>query len=450
VYGCSTELEDTPPMINLSLKPSTKLRDYQQLAIESTLWDGQMHSGVIVLPCGAGKTATGVNACCAAGRKAIIFVTSSVAAEQWRLELVNLAETSAVNVRVLTAESSNRGGWQADADIAITTYSLFTGAGKRAGKTQQAIEWLRSQCWGLLLLDEVQFAPAETFRKVTQELQAACRIGLTATMVREDNLIQELKWLVGPVLFQLDLPTLRQLGYINKAIGYEVHCAMAPLFQEAFEENAVEVRRVVATANAEKVHMCARIVHHHVLLGDKVLVFCDDLISLEWYAKVLQCGHVDGDMKLEERQRNYDGFRSAVKGACLVVSRVADHSIDLPEANVSVQVSIIDGSRMQEAQRVGRIQRLSGAKDQRSSTFYSLISSGTHEEGYSHRRRKFLVDHGYVVNTVEDLSTLVGDVEGNHDFLQSEDKQRMLLKAIARDMIEKRVGHKHVDLLCGP
>jgi len=166
--------------------------------------------------------------------------------------------------------------------------------------------------------------------------------------------------------------------------------------------------------------------------------------------KVLQCGHVDGDMKLEERQRNYDGFRSAVKGACLVVSRVADHSIDLPEANVSVQVSIIDGSRMQEAQRVGRIQRLSGAKDQRSSTFYSLISSGTHEEGYSHRRRKFLVDHGYVVNTVEDLSTLVGDVEGNHDFLQSEDKQRMLLKAIARDMIEKRVGHKHVDLLCGP
>lgn len=239
-----------------------------------------MHSGVIVLPCGAGKTATGVQACCAAGRKSIIFVTSSVAAEQWRRELCNLADTSGVNIRVLTAESSSRGGWKADADIAITTYSLFTGAGKRTGRTAAAIGWLREQMWGLMVLDEVQFAPAETFRKVTSELRAACKLGLTATMVREDCLIQELRWLVGPVLFQTDLPTLRRRGFVNTANGYEVRCGMAPLFAQAYKDERVEVRRVLATANIWKVRVCAQIVKSHMARGDKVGVFCDDLISL--------------------------------------------------------------------------------------------------------------------------------------------------------------------------
>jgi len=179
VYGYTTQEDAIPLPIPLSMKPSTVLRDYQLTAVESSLWGGRMHSGVIVLPCGAGKTATGVHACCAAGRKAIIFVTSSVAAEQWRRELCNLADTSAVNVRVLTAESSSRGGWKPDADIAITTYSLFTGAGKRTGRTAAAIDWLRDQMWGLMVLDEVQFAPAETFRKVTSELRAACKLDST-------------------------------------------------------------------------------------------------------------------------------------------------------------------------------------------------------------------------------------------------------------------------------
>ena len=284
-------------------------------------------------------------------------MTSSVAAEQWRRELVNLADTNSINVRVLTAESSSRGGWKPDADIAITTYSLFTGAGKRTGRTAAAIDWLRDQMWGLMVLDEVQFAPAETFRRVTSELRAACKLGLTATMVREDSLIQELQWLVGPVLFQTDLPSLRASKYINTANGHEIKCPMAPLFAQAYRDERVEVRRVLATANISKVRVCARIVRHHMAKGDKVLVFCDDLISLSWYAKVLQCGQVYGDMRLEERQKEYEAFRVAAKAACLVVSRVADHSIDLPEANVSVQVSIVDGSRMQEAQRVGRIQR---------------------------------------------------------------------------------------------
>jgi len=266
-------------------------------------------------------------------------------------------------------------------------------------------------------------------------------------MVREDSLIQELAWLVGPVLFQTDLPTLRLRGYVNTARGYEVRCGMAPLFAQAYKDERVEVRRVLATANIGKVRVCAQIVKHHMAKGDKVLVFCDDLISLSWYAKVLQCGQVYGDMRLEERQREYESFRVATRSACLVVSRVADHSIDLPEANVSVQVSIVDGSRMQEAQRVGRIQRLSGSANQRSATFYSLISVGSHEQGFSSKRRDFLVDHGYAVQTVDaatELAELIGDETGE-DLpirLQSEEVQKELLAAIAADCITKRAGGK--------
>ena len=359
------------------------LRPYQQQAIDGFFHGG---SGVVVLPCGAGKTLVGAGAMARSSTTTLILVTNTVSARQWRDEL--LRRTS------LTAEEIGEysGSRKEIRPVTIATYQVLTV--KRKGEYPH-LELLDARDWGLIVYDEVHLLPAPVFR-MTADLQARRRLGLTATLVREDGREDEVFSLIGPKRFDAPWKDIESQGYIAPAVCTEVRLTLPEHDRMSYAMADPDERYRLAATAAGKHTVVDRIVKQHP--GEPTLVIGQYLDQLHELAEHLDAPLITGETTERERERLYAAFREG-SVPTLVVSKVANFSIDLPEASVAVQVSGSFGSRQEEAQRLGRIMRPKG--DGRTAHFYAIVARDTVDQDFAAHRQRFLAEQGYAYTIVD-------------------------------------------------
>ena len=366
------------------------LRDYQRESVEN-FWAGG--SGVVVLPCGAGKTLVGAAAMAEANATTLILVTNTVAGRQWKRELI--ARTS------LTEEEIGEysGERKEIRPVTIATYQVMTT--RRKGEYRH-LELFGARDWGLVVYDEVHLLPAPVFR-MTADLQSRRRLGLTATLVREDGREGDVFSLIGPKRYDAPWKDIEQQGYIAPADCTEVRVTMTDAERMAYAVAEPEERYRLAATVHTKVAVVRKVIEQHP--HDQVLVIGAYLDQLEELGEVLDVPVIQGSTTNKERERLYDAFRAG-EIRTLVVSKVANFSIDLPEAAVAIQVSGTFGSRQEEAQRLGRVLRPKA--DGKTAHFYTVISRDTLDQEYAAHRQRFLTEQGYAYTIVDADDILAG------------------------------------------
>src|SRR3954471_24594019 len=353
------------------------MRPYQKEAVES-FWHGG--SGVVVLPCGAGKTMVGAAAMAEAKATTLILVTNTVSARQWKDELIRRT--------TLTAEEIGEysGAVKEVRPVTIATYQVLTT--KRKG-VYSHLELLDARDWGLIVYDEVHLLPAPIFR-MTANLQARRRLGLTATLVREDGREDEVFSLIGPKRFDAPWKDIEAQGYIAPADCVEVRLTLPDPDRMAYATAEPEEKyRLAATAKGKNAVVEQLVAKHE---GEPTLIIGQYLDQLHLLSEHLDADLITGETRVSERQRLFDAFRSG-EITKLVVSKVANFSIDLPEAAVAIQVSGSFGSRQEEAQRLGRIMRPKA--DGRTAHFYTVVARDTVDQDFAAHRQRFLAEQGY-------------------------------------------------------
>lgn len=372
----------TPHPIDLA-EDGWSLRPYQRQAVESFSEGG---SGVVVLPCGAGKTLVGAGAMADTRTTTLILVTNTVSARQWRDEL--LRRTS------LTPDEIGEYSGQVKEikPVTIATYQILTA--KRKGQYAH-LALLDALDWGLVLYDEVHLLPAPVF-KLTADLQARRRLGLTATLVREDGREGDVFSLIGPKRFDAPWKEIEAQGFISPAACYEVRIDLPADERLEYAAAADEDRyRLAATAPA-KIEVARRLVERHP--GERVLVIGQYLDQIDELAEALNAPQITGATPISEREELFQGFRDG-SIPLLVVSKVANFSVDLPEASVAIQVSGSFGSRQEEAQRLGRLLR--PKQSNHTASFYTLIARDTVDQDFAQNRQRFLAEQGYAYTILD-------------------------------------------------
>ncbi len=370
-----------------------ELRSYQEQALEG-FWAGG--SGVVVLPCGAGKTLVGAAAMAKAQATTLILVTNTVAGRQWRREL--LARTS------LTEEEIGEysGERKEIRPVTIATYQVMT---RKSGGVYRHLDLFDSRDWGLVIYDEVHLLPAPVFR-MTADLQSRRRLGLTATLVREDGREGDVFSLIGPKRYDAPWKDIESQGWIAPAECIEVRVTPTDAERLSYAVAEPEERYRLASTIRTKLPVVQSILGRHP--GEPALVIGAYLDQLDELGEALGAPVIQGSTKNVERERLYDAFRSG-EIPTLVVSKVANFSIDLPEAAVAVQVSGTFGSRQEEAQRLGRLLRPKA--DGRQAHFYSVVARDTIDTDYAAHRQRFLAEQGYAYRIV-DADDLLGPAIG--------------------------------------
>ncbi len=367
----------TPHEIDLNDAGGWGLRPYQVQAIDNFFVGG---SGVVVLPCGAGKTLVGAGAMARAGTTTLILVTNTVSARQWRAEL--LKRTSLTENEV----GEYSGQIKEIKPVTIATYQILTA--KRKGEYAH-LALLDALDWGLIIYDEVHLLPAPVF-KLTAELQARRRLGLTATLVREDGRESDVFSLIGPKRFDAPWKEIEAQGFISPASCYEVRIDLPQHERLEYAASADDMRyRLAATAPA-KLAVVKELVAKHA--GERILVIGQYLDQIEELALALNAPKLTGATSIDERERLYQEFREGITKV-LVVSKVANFSVDLPEATVAIQVSGSFGSRQEEAQRLGRLLR--PKESGLPANFYTLVARDTVDQDFAQNRQRFLAEQGY-------------------------------------------------------
>ncbi|HEY8911893.1 DNA repair helicase XPB [Lacisediminihabitans sp.] len=353
------------------------LREYQNQAVASFVDGG---SGVVVLPCGAGKTLVGAGAMATVKTTTLILVTNTVSARQWRSEL--LRRTSLTEDEI----GEYSGQVKEVKPVTIATYQILTA--KRKGEYAH-LALLNALDWGLVIYDEVHLLPAPVF-KLTAELQARRRLGLTATLVREDGREGDVFSLIGPKRFDAPWKEIEAQGFISPASCFEVRIDLPQQERLEYAASADDERyRLAATAPA-KLSVVKELVKKHE--GERILVIGQYLDQIDMLAEALGAPKLTGSTPIEERERLYQEFRDGVT-KILVVSKVANFSVDLPEATVAIQVSGSFGSRQEEAQRLGRLLR--PKESGLPANFYTLVARDTVDQDFAQNRQRFLAEQGY-------------------------------------------------------
>ena len=359
------------------------MRPYQRHAVDG-FWHGG--SGVVVLPCGAGKTIVGAGAMAAAGATTLILVTNTVAARQWKDELLR-------RTTLTEAEIGEYSGTRKEIrPVTIATYQVM--AVRRKG-VYAHLELLDARDWGLIVYDEVHLLPAPIFR-MTADLQARRRLGLTATLVREDGRESDVFSLIGPKRFDAPWKDIEAQGYIAPADCVEVRVTLPEGERMVYAVAEPEDRYRLASCTAVKDRVVEQLVARHT--GDPTLVIGQYLDQLETLAGRLDAPLITGETPVAQRQKLFDAFRRG-EVRLLVVSKVANFSVDLPEASVAIQVSGTFGSRQEEAQRLGRLLRPKA--DGRSAHFYSVVSRDTVDADFAAHRQRFLAEQGYAYRILD-------------------------------------------------
>ncbi|EED93146.1 predicted protein, partial [Thalassiosira pseudonana CCMP1335] len=397
------------PDVPMDLKPHTRIRRYQERSLSKMFGNGRARSGIIVLPCGAGKTLTGVTAAQTIKKSVVCLCTNAVSVLQWKYQFKLWTNIPDENICVFTSdkkEDINPGGC-----VLITTYTMISYGGQRSDKSAEVMNIIRSREWGLLLMDEVHVVPAKMFRRVIGSVKAHCRLGLTATLVREDDLISDLNFLIGPKLYEANWMDLTTQGYLANVQCVEVWTPMTgPFMREYLMADNARLKQLLYVMNPSKLRAAEFLMRFHEERGDKIIVFSDLVYSLKLYAAMLKRPMIYGETSERERQAILGTFRTSDALRTICISKVGDTSIDLPEANVIIQVSSHFGSRRQEAQRLGRILRPKSYTQTDGSNrssfnafFYTLVSTDTQEMFYSTKRQQYLIDQGYTFKIVTTL-----------------------------------------------
>jgi len=305
---------------------------------------------------------------------------------------------------------------------------MIAHTGNRSSETKKIMDELQSREWGLLILDEVHVVPADVFRRVLTVTAAHCKLGLTATLVREDEKIEDLNFLIGPKLYEANWIDLTNSGFIANVQCAEVWCPMTPdFYREYLICNDAKRRQLLFVMNPHKFQCCQFLIKYHEARGDKIIVFCDNIFALQNYAKKLEKPMIYGNISDSERMAILQQFQFNPGLKTIFLSRVGDNSIDLPAASVIIQYSSHFASRRQEAQRLGRILRPKARSETGyNAYFYSLISKDTEDMYYSTKRRQFLFNQGYSFKIISELP----DMKKENLFFQKEEEQKALLQEV--------------------
>ena len=360
-----------------------KIRPYQELAAEG-FWHGG--SGVVVLPCGAGKTIVGAAAMAHAKATTLILVTNTVAARQWREEL--LKRTTLTEDEI----GEYSGAKKEIRPVTIATYQVMT---KKKNGVYAHLDLFDTHDWGLIIYDEVHLLPAPIFR-FTADIQSRRRLGLTATLVREDGMEGEVFSLIGPKRYDVPWKEIESQGYIAPAECIEVRVNLTEEERLLYATAEPEERYRYCATTRTKRNVVETLVKKHA--GEQILVIGQYITQLDELSEVLGVPVIKGDTPVKEREKLFNMFRTG-ELTTLVVSKVANFSIDLPDATIAIQVSGAFGSRQEEAQRLGRILR--PKSDGRSATFYSLVSRDTIDQDFAQNRQRFLAEQGYSYTIID-------------------------------------------------
>ncbi|GJN18018.1 hypothetical protein PR202_gb05130 [Eleusine coracana subsp. coracana] len=460
------------PDLDMELKPQARPRPYQEKSLSKMFGNGRARSGIIVLPCGAGKSLVGVSAACRIKKSCLCLATNAVSVDQWAFQFKLWSTIKDDHISRFT--SDNKEKFKGMASVVVTTYNMVAFGGKRSEDSEKIIEEIRNREWGLLLMDEVHVVPAHMFRKVISITKSHCKLGLTATLVREDERITDLNFLIGPKLYEANWLDLVKGGFIANVQCAEVWCPMTKEFFAEYlkKENSKKKQvnsflsfhyyvqaesldnciscQALYVMNPNKFRACQFLIKfHEEQRGDKIIVFADNLFALTQYAMKLRKPMIYGATSHAERTRILYQFKNSPEVNTIFLSKVGDNSIDIPEANVIIQISSHAGSRRQEAQRLGRIlrakgkhqDRMAGGKEEYNAFFYSLVSTDTQEMYYSTKRQQFLVDQGYSFKVI---TSLPPPQESNLMFNTLDEQLDLLGQVLnARDDM---VGLEHLEM----
>ena len=360
-----------------------KIRQYQEHAAEG-FWHGG--SGVVVLPCGAGKTIVGAAAMSHAKATTLILVTNTVAARQWRDELLRRTTLNEDEI------GEYSGAKKEIRPVTIATYQVMT---KKKNGVYAHLDLFDSYDWGLIIYDEVHLLPAPIFR-FTADIQSRRRLGLTATLVREDGMEGEVFSLIGPKRFDVPWKEIESQGYIAPAECIEIRATLSEAERLAYATAEVEEKYRMCATTATKSKVVQALVEKHA--EDQVLVIGQYITQLDELSENLGVPVIKGETPIKEREELFAAFRTG-EIKCLVVSKVANFSVDLPDATIAIQVSGAFGSRQEEAQRLGRILR--PKSDGRGARFYSVVSRDTVDQDFAQNRQRFLAEQGYSYKIID-------------------------------------------------
>ncbi|MFM2102994.1 MAG: hypothetical protein RL740_81 [Actinomycetota bacterium] len=360
-----------------------QIRQYQEHAAEG-FWHGG--SGVVVLPCGAGKTIVGAAAMSHAKATTLILVTNTVAARQWRDELIKRTSLNEDEI------GEYSGAKKEIRPVTIATYQVMT---KKKNGVYAHLDLFDSYDWGLIIYDEVHLLPAPIFR-FTADIQSRRRLGLTATLVREDGMEGEVFSLIGPKRFDVPWKEIESQGYIAPAECIEIRATLTESERLSYATAETEEKYRFCATTATKSKVVQALVEKHA--DDQVLVIGQYISQIDELSEQLGVPVIKGETPVKEREELFGKFRTG-EIKCLVVSKVANFSIDLPDATIAIQVSGAFGSRQEEAQRLGRILR--PKSDGRSARFYSVVSRDTIDQDFAQNRQRFLAEQGYSYRIID-------------------------------------------------
>ncbi len=382
-----TEFLDGEPLEVRLLEKKVSLRGYQEEARDAFLSDskyGKGAVGLVVLPCGAGKTIVGISVIAALKMTTLIITPNVIALRQWRKELLHKTDISADDI----AEYS--GVVKQIRKVTLTTYQILT---HRGGEEDQFhhLFLFQKKNWGLIIYDEIHMLPAKVFRYVSS-VQSKRRLGLTATLVREDGNEKQVFSLIGPKKYDVSWKDLENINFLAKVNCFEVKVKMPPSLMEVYFSTASEKKRyLLASTNPHKLKLVDEILHQ--FKGYQIIIIGQYLQQLEEFQARLQVPLITGRTNYLERQKVYEDFNNE-KINLMIVSKIANFAIDLPNAEVAIQVSGTFGSRQEEAQRLGRIIRPKKKRNNQA-YFISLVTKYSKEEFLAQNRKGFLASQGY-------------------------------------------------------
>eukprot|EP01112_Ceratiomyxa_fruticulosa_P022402 TRINITY_DN8183_c0_g1_i1.p1 TRINITY_DN8183_c0_g1~~TRINITY_DN8183_c0_g1_i1.p1 ORF type:complete len:528 (-),score=92.02 TRINITY_DN8183_c0_g1_i1:26-1609(-) len=427
-YDCRADT--ITPDLPIALKPATNVRPYQHKALAKMFSGNRARSGIIVLPCGAGKSLVGISAACTVHKSTLVLCTSGVSVEQWKFQFRQWSDVEEKNICRFTSDTKEK--FPDNGGILITTYTMVAFAGKRSSDSSKIMEQITGREWGLLLLDEVHVVPAQMFRKVLERVKAHTKLGLTATLVREDQRISDLNFLIGPKLYEANWLDLQRAGYLASVQCAEVWCPMtSEFYSEYLKRDSAGLKKLLYVMNPIKFRCCEFLIKFHEARGDKIIVFSDNVYALKHYASKLVRPYIFGPTSGIERMRILGQFQHNPELKTIFISKVGDTSIDIPEATVIIQISSHYGSRRQEAQRLGRILRPKPrAEGEYNAFFYSLVSKDTEEMYYSAKRQQFLIDQGYSFKVISELEGMKETTSGRFTLNYSTKQEQQQLLAV--------------------
>lgn len=367
-----------------------QLRDYQRKAIAAFHRDKLGGSGVIVMPCGTGKTITGIGVMASLQSATLIVTANVTSAHQWKQELIDKTTIDANLIGIYGGKERKV------SQVTIATYNILTHRQSTTAKFSH-MDLFSKRDWGLIIYDEVQLLPAPIFR-MTATIQATRRLGLTATLIREDGCAHDVFSLIGPKLFDLQWKKAEEQQFIAKVNCTEIRVPLASEQVECYQQATKSEKLRIAAENKNKLNVICKLLEKHK--GQQTLVIGQYISQLKWIAKELGVPLLDGSTRQDQRENLYRAFRQGAEKV-LLVSKIANLALDLPDATVAIQVSGSFGSRQEEAQRIGRLLR---PKQQNGNEawFYTLVTEQTKETEFALKRGMFMLEQGYQYACMKD------------------------------------------------